>query len=87
MDRTTIRLRPDLMDRARAFASAHDASFTKVVENALEQYLAATPARRKPKSIRLKTAGGDGFVGGGSYEQALARAQDDHDRRHVGGQP
>jgi len=87
MDRTTIRLRPDLMDRARAFASAHDASFTKVVENALEQYLAATPARRKPKSIRFKTAGGDGFVGGGSYEQALARAQDDHDRRHVGGQP
>ena len=63
--RTTLRLSPALMKRAKAYARERDTTLTMVMEQALAAYL-TRPARsgKAPKPVKLPAFGRGGLLPG-----------------------
>lgn len=83
MSRTTIRLRPDLMEGVKAYARTHNTTFTDVVETAMERFLNARETAKEKTPANLPTSGGGGIVDGLTYEEAVARAQLEADKEKL----
>lgn len=69
--RTTIRLDERLLAEAKKRAAETGRTLTALLEDALRETLARRPARGK-KSIRLKTAKGDGLRPGADLDDTAA---------------
>ncbi|MBI2797156.1 MAG: DUF2191 domain-containing protein [Gemmatimonadetes bacterium] len=61
--RTTLRLSPALMKRAKAYARERDTTLTMVMEHALAEYL-AKPVAAGRKPVKLPSYGRGGLLPG-----------------------
>ena len=79
--RTTLRLNDDLLAKAKRAAIQSGRTLTAVVEDALTQALAGSPARSKRRRIRLPSSGRGGLRPGVPLNSAadLLDIMDDRD--------
>ena len=86
--RTTIRMNEALARQVKQFAAETNRTFTSVIEEAVAKLLAerrnANGKPRKRKRITLPKFGGQGIVDGLTYEQALARADEEEIMARLG---
>lgn len=85
--RTTLRVEDELYQQAKARATASGISLTKLLENAMRDYLSAAsePApRRRRFRLPVSTATGGLAEEFSTLDQAMATADLEADRHHAG---
>ncbi|HYH46756.1 MAG TPA: hypothetical protein VEG34_13810 [Thermoanaerobaculia bacterium] len=84
---TTLRFEDELYRQAKARAAALGISLTRLLEDAVRDYLSAAAAptpRRRRFRMPVSTATGGLAEGFSTLEQAVATADLEADRRHAG---
>jgi hypothetical protein len=70
--RTTVRLDPDLLARAKALAARTGRTLTAVIEDALRAALASSRGRKRNERIELPTFGSGGVRPGVDLDDTAA---------------
>lgn len=79
---TTIRLKSDILERAKRQAAKRRVTFTRLVEDALCDYLAKPEPSRSKAKITLPTFGGTRHkMTAGDYRRAIQQIDDEDARR------